>query len=339
VLPTGQQVDWVVAREFAPVLRGHPRIGRLWEFDRSLGLGGWLGLLGELRKQGYGEVLDLHSSLRTRIARVYFLFSGGSPRWRRFSKSRWRFYGLMLFKRLWPRRLQPGRFVERFARFAGESRSGSRSGNGSERPDLRHLLLGHEPGGGKALGLSVNGGPYYCVMPGSKWAGKCWPAESYFDAITSHPEWGLPVVLGGERDAGSRELVARLAATGIAHVSGVGRWDLAQVARVLAGARAYLGNDTGLAHLAEAVGRPALVIYGPTSSRMGFAPWRAESAVVEWRDLACRPCGKDGRRCYRPVRKYLCLRGLGVDQVAKRFAEMVALAPAEASGAEREPGR
>ena len=149
-------------------------------------------------------------------------------------------------------------------------------------------------------------------MPGSKWRGKCWPVERYFETIRSHGHsgWGTPVILGGLRDAGSLELVERLERAGIGHVSGVGRWDLRQVARILAGARAYLGNDTGLAHLAEAVGTPALVIYGPTSAQMGFAPWRPESATVEWEALGCRPCGKDGRRCYRPVRKYLCLSGL-----------------------------
>ena len=124
-------LDWVVAREFAPLLRGHPRIGRLWEFDRASGLAGWLELLRQLRKEGYDEVLDLHGSLRTRVARV---FLGNSPRWRRLSKERWRLYGLYVFKRYWPQSLRPRPFVARFARFAG--------GAGGERPDLTHLLGG-----------------------------------------------------------------------------------------------------------------------------------------------------------------------------------------------------
>jgi ADP-heptose:LPS heptosyltransferase len=102
----------------------------------------------------------------------------------------------------------------------------------------------------------------------------------------------------------------------------VGRWPLEQVAGVLGGAIAYLGNDTGLAHLAEAVGVPALVIYGPTSPRMGFGPWRPESAAIELETLGCRPCGKDGRRCYRLGEPYLCLKGLGAQQVTARLTEL-----------------
>jgi hypothetical protein len=55
---------------------------------------------------------------------------------------------------------------------------------------------------------------------------------------------------------------------------------------------------------------------------MGFGPWREQSRAAGDSQLACRPCGKDGRRCYRPVKKYLCLSGLDAADVAKRFREM-----------------
>ena len=42
------EVDWVIGAEFAPLLKGHPGIGRLWALDRKSGLGGWLKLCREL---------------------------------------------------------------------------------------------------------------------------------------------------------------------------------------------------------------------------------------------------------------------------------------------------
>lgn len=313
-------VDWVVAAEFAPLLKGHPGIGRLWEFRRADGLAGWIKLCRELKAQNYDEVLDLHGSLRTRVARLAFLLGGSLvavTRWQTFSKERWRLYGLYLLKRYWPSAMQPKLFVERFTRFAG--------GKGSERPDLSHLVLSSGSSGSKMLPPDFSPSKaYYCVMPSSKWKGKCWPAQKYFEVIREIRD-AVPVVLGGNGDAGSRELVELLRKENLPYESGVGRWDLRQVAQVLAGSRGYLGNDTGLAHLAESVGVPALVVYGPTTPQMGFGPWRKQSVAVGWDELPCRPCGKDGRSCYRPVRKYLCLQGLAAQSVTRPFREMIRL--------------
>ena len=102
----------------------------------------------------------------------------------------------------------------------------------------------------------------------------------------------FPIILGSPSDAVSFELVQALSRAGVPHLSGVGKWDLAQVARVLSKSKAYLGGDTGLAHLAEAVGVPAWVIFGPTVPEMGFGPWRKESRSFG-SSLGCRPCGSE----------------------------------------------
>jgi len=79
----GPLVDWVVSEEFVPLLEGHPGIRRIIPFNRKGGLAAWLELCQRLFQEGYSEVIDLHSSLRTRLARFLFLFGrflGGSPR-------------------------------------------------------------------------------------------------------------------------------------------------------------------------------------------------------------------------------------------------------------------
>src|ERR1700722_13259845 len=87
------RIDWVVAKEFAELLDGHPRIGKVWQFDRSTGLTGWIELCRTLWSQQYCELWDLHSTLRTAIARVLFWYWGilggsGGPGWRCFDKQR-----------------------------------------------------------------------------------------------------------------------------------------------------------------------------------------------------------------------------------------------------------
>src|SRR6185437_7569337 len=66
---------WVVASEYAGLLNGHPRIARVWEFDRRKAgsLLDWLDFCALLWSQKFTEVLDLHCSWRSRVAKIYFL--------------------------------------------------------------------------------------------------------------------------------------------------------------------------------------------------------------------------------------------------------------------------
>ena len=298
-------VDWVVAKEYAAVLRGHPRIRKLWEFDRrqNSGLLAWKVFAQELWDQNYTEVIDLHGSIRTRILRFFFVYwsfrnSVAGPHWTVASKQRFRSWGFILFKKLWPKfwlsRLQ----VEIFARAAG--------GTGQERPNMRHLLSSDD------TVSSIPKDAYICVMPGSSWPGKTWAAEKYLEVLKELQI--LPVIMGTTRDPESVSLVRLLEVAGIPHVSGVGKWDLQESARVLAKSAGYLGSDTGLALLSEALGVEIVVIYGPTAPGLGFEPWRNGSRTIG-SGLWCRPCGKIGHRCYRPKDKFLCLKGLTPSEV------------------------
>ena len=92
-----------------------------------------------------------------------------------------------------------------------------------------------------------------------------------------------------------------------------GQLDLLETAAVLQRCRCVVTNDSGLAHLAEAVGRPVVTLFGPTSPRFGYAPYRAGSQLV-YRPPPCSPCSKNGSRpCYRPTHE--CMLNIGVDDV------------------------
>ena len=305
--------DWVVSKEYAGLLCGHPAIRKVWTFDRREGLGAWVKLCRELAASAeYDEVLDLHASLRTRLARALFLLfgKGTSPRWQTISKSRWRRWGYCAFKSLWPRAARPVGTVIKSAKLAG--------GSGTERPDLRHLFtVPLSP----VLPVEFKPGSYLCVMPAARWSGKCWPVGKYVALLS---RLGLPaVVLGTEHDAESVSLARTLAQVPqIQSHSLLGQRSFTDLAQILAGSLGYLGNDTGLGHLAEAVGVPALMVFGPTASDFGFGPWRKESRSVG-SSLWCRPCGKDGRACFRQGNKrYLCLKSLDPAQVESLAREI-----------------
>ena len=98
--------DWIVSKDFAHLLEGHPGIRKLWVYDKKTGLLGWLRLLAEVRLCEYEEIVDLHNSLRSFIARIFFAFNGFFE-FRVISKNRFRRIGYFIFKDRWPVRFRP----------------------------------------------------------------------------------------------------------------------------------------------------------------------------------------------------------------------------------------
>ena len=101
-------------------------------------------------------------------------------------------------------------------------------------------------------------------------------------------------VLGNaqERELGER-LCAQLALSPVLIENMCGRWSLTEVLPRLASMAVLLCNDSGLLHVAEAVGTPVVALFGPTVEAFGFKPWRDDSRVFS-SHLGCRPCSRHG---------------------------------------------
>lgn len=106
-----------------------------------------------------------------------------------------------------------------------------------------------------------------------------------------------------------------------------GQMNLAGTAQVIAKCRFILSNDSALAHVAEAVGVPVGVFFGPTHESFGFAPWRSESRAFS-RDLGCRPCSKHGKKECR-FGDYLCFRGPNISQAESFVFHQIASSEAQ----------
>jgi ADP-heptose:LPS heptosyltransferase len=65
-------------------------------------------------------------------------------------------------------------------------------------------------------------------------------------------------------------------------------WPLGELAALLARCAGYVGGDSGITHLAAAVGTPVVAVFGPTDPRR-WAPRGPRVAVVR-RPVACQPC-------------------------------------------------
>ncbi len=133
----------------------------------------------------------------------------------------------------------------------------------------RHLLASLAPLGvvedldDRPLAVAPRAGTSIFVHPGSGAPRKNWPPERFAAVCEIVRGRGQPVTLiAGEADAEPVDAVAR-AVGGPVEV--LRQPDLLELAARLAGCRAYLGNDSGVSHLAGLVGARAVVLFGPTS--------------------------------------------------------------------------
>jgi ADP-heptose:LPS heptosyltransferase len=130
-------------------------------------------------------------------------------------------------------------------------------------PPIRTSTGGERQAREEILALGLEGRPFVAIHPGSGSAAKNWPAARFAEVVAAlEGDHGLPsLVFGGPADA---EVLARLrAAMRTPPRTLLGR-PLPVVAAVLRRARALLGNDSGLTHLAGLLGLPTLALFGPT---------------------------------------------------------------------------
>ncbi len=164
------------------------------------------------------------------------------------------------------------------------------------RPPRVHLA---EPWTARAAADAPEG-RWVALLPGASRAVKAWPPERFAEVAAALRARGVPsLAIGGAGDE------ARLAAVG-APVLPCDR-SLGAVAAVLARAAVAVGNDSGLLHLAAAVGTPTVAVFGPTPPGR-WAPAHGGDVVVTL-DPPCGPCSDHGARPCRQPRRF-CLDDL-----------------------------
>jgi len=151
--------------------------------------------------------------------------------------------------------------------------------------------------------------PYVVMHPGAKYFTKRWAAENYADtARWLEQSYGLAsVVTLGPGDAEIAPAVRRKMRAPAVVLDSL---SLGELIALIAGARLFLGNDAGPAHLAAAAGRPSIVIFGSSDS-VTWRPWQVPHRVVQ-NDFPCNPCRGD--RCYA-FDEPRCILSVSLEQV------------------------
>jgi heptosyltransferase-2 len=265
---------------------------------RRLALSQHVALARRLRQEGYGHALVMPRTWKSALA----LYLAGIPRRTGFvGEGR---IGLINDLR-WGERSLP-RMVERCAALALPK--GETLPTQWPLPELA-ASRSEVAAWRERLGLVRDQRVEVAFAPGAVGPSKRWPAGSYAElgrrlVAEGHRVW----VIGGP---GEQALAAEIAAAAPGEIRDLTGPDLRNAILALAAAEVAVSNDSGLLHVAAALGTPAIGIFGPTSP-MHWAPLNPLAAVIETSTaLACQPC-------HQPVCRpghHLCMRDIAVEQV------------------------
>lgn len=166
--------------------------------------------------------------------------------------------------------------------------------------------------GGPALS---NKSPILAMCIGAEFGqAKRWPAEHFAEVANTQIEAGWDVWLIGARK--DRDIAAQILELTHQRCQDLtGKYELDEIVDVLSFATGVLTNDTGLMHIAAAINKPLIVLYGSTSPL--FTPPLSHQAISLKLDLACQPCFK--RIC--SLGHYRCLNELSPSLVLSAISQ------------------
>jgi lipopolysaccharide heptosyltransferase II len=164
---------------------------------------------------------------------------------------------------------------------------------------------------------------YAVLMPGANWETKRWPADRFALLVQPLQErFGLTSVIAGGADA------AALAHKIPGAINLAGKTSLQQLVALLDRADVVIANDSGPLHVAAALRKPLVALFGPTNP-LRTGPYRHEDGVVRL-DIPCSPCYS--RTCSHTS----CLNWLQADPVLQTVEEQLKRPPRAEFGAERD---
>jgi len=307
------RADFLTKPAFSPLLKGNPHLDNVIELPTPGKLIDLRGCLDAMKAEGgYDLLLDLHDTPRS----WYVSVSGVGRRVGRARRRRLKRFvlirtGMDLYGP------DPEPMAERyFTAIEGMYEP-------APAPDKKGAELfpddSHRSEARAALGGDYE---YIVVAPSANWPTKRWLPEKFAEAGEKIAQkLSAKVVLAGAEE--DRELARSVASMiNVEAVNLAGKLSIMGTAAVMERARAFVGNDTGLMHIAGALEVPGAAVFGPTTKHLGYFPYKSNIAVVEDTTLKCRPCTKHGQmRC--PKKHFKCMKNIPVDTVVEKTLQIV----------------
>lgn len=303
-------LSWLVKREWAEVLEGHPDLDEVLAVDLSAA--GWPAAIRAVREGRFDLVVDLQGLLRSAVLG----WASGSPARVGFANGREGSPWFYTHRVSVPDASMHA--VDRYllmAQFLGAE---------PEKPGPSAFCLPRDPSADARVetllaDAGVRAGTMLVALnPSARWATKRWPAESFAavgDWLQRRGGARVAVVGSGKERSAGDEVIRFMQTTPL---DLVGKTTMQELIALLRRLRAFITNDSGPMHLAAAVGTPVIALFGPTHpARTG--PYGAGHTVLR-SGVPCSPCFS--RRCANAV-ELECLTTLGPQAVIESVTTLL----------------
>ena len=297
VAPVWRAMNEVDSVLETPFRHGPLQLGERWKYGRLL------------KKQGYADAYVLPNTLKYALIP---LFAGIEKRVGYKGEMR---FGLI--NRMHRDDVPPRPMVPFYAALAGEP-------GAPLRRDVPRPAMQVESGVIDALCARLEidrARPLVVFAPGAEFgAAKRWPARHFAalaQAVMAAAPGAQVALLGSPKDkAACDDIVAITGAAHMFNLAGVTKLD--EAIALIAGAAAVVANDSGLLHIASALNRPVIGLYGPTDP--DHAPPFSDMAKAMSLRLACSPCRQ--REC--PLGHHDCMEKMDAALVWHELKPMLA---------------
>jgi len=294
----GAQVHYCTKQAFSGILENNPYVDKVHVLGESLGE-----LVQRLKAEEFDYIVDLHNNLRTRIIKARL----GKPG-RSFNKLNYEKWLMVNFKR---NRLPDVHIVDRYLAAAAAL------GVEDDGRGLDYFIPAKDEVDLQTLPTPFQGGNYVAFAIGAQHYTKRLPTERIIELCE---RLNKPVVLlGGKEDAATGEEIAAHFDTqqtthGTRIYNACGKYNLNGSAWLVRQAELVVSHDTGLMHIAAALGKDIISVWGNTIPEFGMYPFRTRYKVLQVEGLSCRPCSKIGyKKC--PKGHFKCMRAISFEDL------------------------
>ena len=296
------EVHYATKKSYQSLLENNPYIDKVFTLEKSLN-----DLVSQLKSERYDYIIDLHNNLRTTILKLRLGVKSFS-----FDKLNFQKWILVKFKK----NIMPNvHIVDRYMKTV-ESLGVKNDNKGLDYfiPEKDEIPLDYLPENFR-IGYAV-----YAI--GGQHETKKLPLPKMIELCKTIQ---LPLVLiGGKEDeekvapltprgrvSSSELLESETPPLGVggAVISLCGKCNLNQSASIIKNAAIVYTHDTGMMHVAAALKKKVVSIWGNTVPAFGMYPYQTDYEVIENNDLQCRPCSKIGyEKC--PLGHFKCMNEL-----------------------------
>ncbi len=308
-------IAWLVGASFVSLLKGHPLLDEVIPFDRARygrmlqsprAFRDFIGFLARIRARRFDLIVDLQGLFRS----GFIAWIAGTRRRIGFADARefasWFYTRRVRCPRPVQHAVEKNLCVAAALNLPGkpEFPLGLRE---DEVHAARELL-------NRAASRSID--RFNAVLPGARWPSKLWRPDALAELIDRSQANGQPicVLLGAAADRPFADKVAAACRSPVVNL--VGHTGLRELVALLALSERVICHDSGPMHIAAALNKPLVAIFGPTApARTG--PYSASARVARL-PLECSPCYH--RVC--PLGPHACMETLSADQVYLAFESL-----------------